>query len=110
MLKLICGESGTGKSTLLRERIRDAVLGGKKALLAAGLVLCVLLLLFSAVYGVFSYYYGKLNIANPDDDTAVYLDERDLEIKEGEEETENSALEDIQSLEEALKVYPGRTR
>ena len=47
--------------------------GGKKALLAAGLVLCVLLLLFSAVYGVFSYYYGKLNIANPDDDTAVYL-------------------------------------
>ena len=77
--------------------------GGKKALLAAGLVLCVLLLLFSAAYGVFSYYYGKLHIANPDDDTAVYLDEKDLEIKAGEEETENSALEDIQSLEEALK-------
>ncbi|MBR5089320.1 MAG: hypothetical protein IK093_07825, partial [Ruminiclostridium sp.] len=33
MLKLICGESGTGKSTLLRERIKDAVLGGKRALL-----------------------------------------------------------------------------
>ena len=76
---------------------------GKKAALAVGLVLCVFLVLFSAVYGVFSYYYSKMNIEDPDEDTGVYLDEKDLEIKEGEEETENSALEDIESLEQALK-------
>ncbi|MBP3857306.1 MAG: PD-(D/E)XK nuclease family protein [Ruminiclostridium sp.] len=33
MLKLICGESGTGKSTLLRDRIKSAALSGKSAVL-----------------------------------------------------------------------------
>ena len=76
---------------------------GKKAALTVGLILCVFFVLFCAVYGVFSHYYNKMNIEDPDEDTGVYLDEKDLEIKEGEEETENSALEDIESLEEALK-------
>ena len=76
---------------------------GKKAALTVGLVLCVLLVLFSAVYGVFNHYFNKMNIVDPNEDTGVYLDENDLEIKEGSEETENSALEDIESLEKALK-------
>lgn len=33
MLKLICGEAGTGKSTLLREKIKEAAVSGKKAVL-----------------------------------------------------------------------------
>ncbi|MBQ3841208.1 MAG: PD-(D/E)XK nuclease family protein [Ruminiclostridium sp.] len=33
MLKLICGEAGTGKSTLLRERIKETAVSGRKAVL-----------------------------------------------------------------------------
>ena len=33
MLKLICGEAGTGKSTLLRERIKETAVSGGKAVL-----------------------------------------------------------------------------
>ncbi len=33
MLRLICGEAGTGKSTLLRERIKETAVSGRKAVL-----------------------------------------------------------------------------
>ncbi len=76
---------------------------GKKAALAAGLAVCIVLVLFSAVYGVFSHYVSKMNFVDPDRDTGVYLDEKDLEIKAGEEETENSDTEAVRILEEELK-------
>lgn len=74
----------------------------QKAFLVIGIVFCVFAVLLSAAYGVFLHYYGKMNIGEPDD-PSVWLKEGELELKEEEIETENSAEEDIQALEEALK-------
>ena len=74
----------------------------QKAFLVIGIVFCVFAVLLSAAYGVFLHYYGKMHIGEPDD-PSVWLEEGDLELKEEEIETENSAEEDIQALEEALK-------
>ena len=86
---------GTGKS---EKTGRQKLTPKKKVIVALGIVLCAVMILFATTYGVFLHYYNKMNITSVDENdeivTAIDYEEDDLNVNELTDE-ERAQLEDL---------------
>lgn len=74
----------------------------KKRCIAIGILLFLLLAAAAAAYGVFSYYYNKMNIQPLDSDYTIDIDSTE-DLDDVDESLEDSPEEDILSYEDYLR-------
>ncbi len=79
----------------------------QKLIVALGIVLCLVIIVFASAYGVFLHYYNKMNITSVNDNdevvTAIDYEEDDIneqELTDEERQQLNQLLEDAMTIDE----------
>ena len=79
----------------------------QKLIVALGIVLCFVIIVFASAYGVFLHYYHKMNITSVNDNdevvTAIDYEEDDIneqELTDEERQQLNQLLEDAKTIDE----------